>query len=172
MQSKSIDLRLFLAISLLGLATVLLMPGLSLAQGDMIVYPEKGQNQQQQQTDQVECYTWAKQQSGFDPMAAPTASTPPPPREHREGGAGRGLVRGGLLGAAVGAIAGDAGKGAAIGATSGALIGGVRRHDQRERQEMAQQQWEQQQVANYSQGRNQYNRAYAACMEGRGYTVR
>jgi len=33
-----------------------------------------------------------------------------------------------------------------------------------------QQQWEQQ-AAEYAQNRDKYNRAYAACLEGRGYTV-
>jgi len=62
------------------------------------------------------------------------------------------------LGAAVGAIAGDAGKGAA----AGAVLGGVRGR----RQSMAAQQAQQQET------RSAYDRAFAACMEGRGYTVR
>jgi hypothetical protein len=35
-----------------------------------------------------------------------------------------------------------------------------------------QRQREQEQVAQYQQSRNNYNRAYSACLEGRGYTVR
>jgi hypothetical protein len=62
------------------------------------------------------------------------------------------------MGAAVGAIAGDAGKGAA----AGAVVGGARGR----RGSMAAQQ--QQQAASS----NAYDRAFAACMEGRGYTVR
>ena len=48
----------------------------------------------------------------------------------------------------------------------------MRRADQNRRQAQAQQQWEQEQIQNYEQGRNSYNRAYAACLESRGYTVR
>ena len=54
----------------------------------------------------------------------------------------------------------------------GAVMGGMRRADQNRKQAQQQQQWEQEQAAQYQQGRNNYNRAYAACMEGRGYTVR
>ena len=45
---------------------------------DMYAYPNKGQSQEQQEKDQFECFNWSKQQSGFDPMAMPTASAPPP----------------------------------------------------------------------------------------------
>ena len=65
---------------------------------------------------------------------------------------------GAALGAGVGAIAGDAGKGAAAGAVVGGVAG--------RRRSMAAQQ--QQQEAT----RSAYDRAFAACMEGRGYTVR
>ncbi len=136
---------------------------------ELMIYPGKGQSTEQQAKDKFECYGFAKGQSGFDPMAAPTASSPPPQQEAQQGGAGRGALRGGLGGAAIGAIAGDTKKGAAIGAVGGSLIGGMRRHDQKTREVHDQQQWEQQQ---YSNNRNNYNRAYAACLEGRGYTVR
>jgi len=139
---------------------------------ELIVYPNKGQSKQQQEKDQFECYTWAKGQSGFDPMAPPTATAPPPQQEAQQGGVGRGAVRGGAVGLAAGAIAGDAGKGAAIGAASGAMIGGMRRRDQRAREEQKQEQWAQEQTANYQQGRSNYNRAYSACLGGRGYTVK
>ncbi len=71
-----------------------------------------------------------------------------------------------------GAIAGDAGKGAAIGAASGAIVGGARRRDQQRQQQQAEQQWTQQQAATYAKNRDGYNRAYGACLEGRGYTVK
>ena len=43
-------------------------------------------------------------------------------------------------------------------------------HGQADQQ--AQQQWEQEQAANYMQNRNNYNRAYGACLEGKGYTAK
>lgn len=139
---------------------------------DLIVYPDKGQSRQQQEQDKYQCYEWAKGQSGFDPMKEPTATAPPPTREAPQGGVLRGGAGGALIGVTAGAIAGDAGKGAAIGAATGALIGGLRRREQVAREEQQQQQWAEQQVASYQQGRSTYNRAYSACLEGRGYTVK
>jgi len=139
---------------------------------DMFVYPAKGQSNEQMEKDKFSCYGWAKQNTGFDPMAAPRASSAPPPQQAQKGGAGRGAVRGGLGGAAIGALAGDTRKGAAIGAVGGGLIGGVRRNDQVKQEQHSRQQWEQQEAANYSHNRNNYNRAYAACLDGRGYTVK
>jgi hypothetical protein len=139
---------------------------------DLIVYPAKGQSQKQQEQDKAECYDWAKKQSGFDPMSQPTATAPPPSAEAPQGGVLRGGARGALVGLAAGAIAGDAGKGAAIGAATGGLLGGMRRRDQAIQQEQAQQQWAQQQAAAYQQNRANYDRAFGACMEGRGYTVK
>ena len=139
---------------------------------DVFIYPNKGQTKQQQDKDKYECYIWAKQQTGFDPMAQPTATAPPPAKEAKQGGVVKGAARGALVGVAVGAIAGDAGKGAAIGAAGGGLFGGMRRKDQQRQQEQAEQQWAQQQAANYEQNRSKYNRAFGSCMEGRNYTVK
>ena len=75
-------------------------------------------------------------------------------------------------GAAIGAIAGDAGTGAAIGAIGGGLFGGMRKHGQNKDDERNQQQWEQEQANNYARNRTEYDRAYSACLEGRGYTVK
>ena len=136
------------------------------------VYPDKGQSAEQQEKDKYECYTWAKGQTGFDPMQVPTATAPPPGQEAPEGGVARGAARGAAVGLAAGAIADDAGKGAAIGAASGALIGGMRRRDQQRQQQQAEQQWAQEQTANYANQRNNYNRAYSVCLEGRGYSVK
>jgi uncharacterized protein YcfJ len=153
------------------LLLVLLLSGFAVAQ-DLMIYPAKGQSQDQMEQDKYQCYSWAKGQTGFDPMQVPTATQAPPQQEAQQGGVGRGAVRGGLVGLGVGAIAGDAGKGAAIGAASGGLIGGMRRHDQVRRQQQAEQQWANDQAANYSRRRSEYNRAYSACLEGRGYSVK
>lgn len=139
---------------------------------DLMVYPTQGQSQEQQQSDEFECYNWSKQESGFDPMAAPQATAPPPQQQGSQASPLGGAARGAAVGAVGGAIGGNAGKGAAIGAATGALFGGMRRHEQTRQQKQAQQQWEQQQAAQYQQNRNNYNRALAVCLEGRGYTVR
>jgi len=157
-----------IAISLL-VAT--LIAGAAVAQ-ELIIFPSQGQSQEQLEKDKFECYTWAKGQTGFDPMEVPKATAPPPQKEAQKGGVGRGAVRGAAVGVAAGAIAGDAGKGAAIGAASGGLMGGMRRRDQARQQGQAEQQWAQDQAAQYTKRRNEYNRAYAACLEGKGYTVK
>jgi hypothetical protein len=155
----------------ISLLIILLAVGVVLAQ-ELIIYPAKGQSQEQLDKDKYECYSWAKQQTGFDPMQQPKATEPPPQQQAQKGGVGRGAVRGAGVGLAAGAIAGDAGKGAAIGAASGAIVGGARRRDQQRQQQQAEEQWAQQQAATYSKNRDGYNRAYGACLEGRGYTVK
>ncbi|MGD8241835.1 MAG: hypothetical protein PVF55_00935 [Desulfobacterales bacterium] len=162
-------------VSMAVIALALGFAGPAISDGDFVVYPAKGQSQDQTEKDKYECYNWAKQESNFDPMKTPTASSPPPAKEKETGGAVKGAVGGGLLGAGIGAIAGGksgAGKGALIGGGGGALVGGMRRSDQKKREQQRQQQWEREQVANYQAGRNAYNRAYAACLEGRGYSVK
>src|SRR5512137_211977 len=131
---------------------------------DPYVYPGKGQSNEQMEQDKFSCYQWAKGQTGFDPMQAQQATAPPP---QQRGGALRGAAGGAAMGAAIGAIAGNAGKGAAIGAASGGIIGGARQRQGNKQQE----QNAQQQSAQYSQQRSEYNRAWGACMSGRGYTV-
>jgi len=146
-------------------ASLMLMLLTAAATAQPIVYPAKGQNQGQQEQDQFSCYSWAKQQTGFDPTVAPQTTAAPPPAR---GGVVPGAAKGATIGAIGGAIGGNAGKGAAIGATTGAVFGGMRRA-QSEQQRAA---YAQQQNAQYEQARSSYNRAFAACMEGRGYTVK
>jgi len=136
------------------------------------VYPERGQSPQQQEFDRGQCYSWAVQQSGFDPANPQVAMGPPPQYQEPTAGPFRGAAGGAALGAIGGAIGGDAGKGAAIGAGVGFLFGGMRRMRQEEEQQQMQQQYAMQQDSMLSQGKGNYDRAFAACMAGRGYTVR
>ena len=138
---------------------------------DLIIYPAKGQSQEQMEKEKFECYTWAKQQTGFDPMQVPTASTPPPQEQAGQGGA----LKGAAVGAGAGALIkrdGSRSKGAGTGAVVGGVLGGVRQGRQTSKDQQARQQWEQQQANEYAQKRNTYNRAYSGCMEGKGYTVK
>ena len=135
---------------------------------ELMIFPNSGQSAEQQEEDKFACYSWAKGESGFDPMAPPTATEPPPQEGAQKGGAGKGLVRG----AAVGAIVGDSSKSARRGAAAGATVGGMRRQDQKKKEAAERQQWEQEQQRIYAENRNRYNRAYAACLEGKNYTVR
>jgi Glycine-zipper domain len=131
-----------------------------------VIYPAKGQSHEQQNTDKGECHVWAVQQSGFDPAKAPAATAPPPSQPG--GQRARGAARGAAVGAVGGAIAGDAGTGAAAGAAMGTMAGGMKKRDQAKAQQ-AQAQQQQQATAQAQAG---YSKAIAACLEGRGYTVK
>ncbi len=137
-----------------------------------IIYPGKGQTPQQQDKDNYECYNWAKQNSGFDPMAPIQPTAPPPPAQAAKGGVGKGAAVGAVGGLAVGSLSGNAGKGAAAGAIAGGLIGGVQRKQQQNEMAVQQEQYAQQQQVALNQKRDGYNRAYTACMEGKGYTLK
>jgi hypothetical protein len=121
------------------------------------VYPAKKQTAQQQKQDDGECLAWAKKDTGIDPAAA---SQPAPQKTGPAVGGGERL-KGAAGGAVIGGIAGDAGAGAAV----GTVVGGAKaRKNQQAQNQQAQQQQQ--------QARNRYYKAYAACMEGRGYTVK
>jgi OmpA family protein len=143
-------------------------------QADLVVYPAKGQSAQQQSKDEGECQTWAKGNTGVDPVAVANASgqapaTPPP----QQGGQRvRGAARGAAAGAAVGAVAGDAGKGAAVGAATGTVVAGSRKR-RGEAAANQQAQAQNQQAASDRQAQMAtFNKAYSACLEGRGYSVK
>jgi hypothetical protein len=151
-----------IAVTIIGLALCFTA---NLAQGEVFVYPKGGQSQEQFEYDQFQCHKWAQQQTGFDPTQPQPAAAAPPPQQ---GGAVRGAARGAALGAVGGAIGGNAGKGAAIGAGVGATAGLMRQSRQNQQAAAAQQQAQGQQQANVQR----YERAYGACLAGRGYQVR
>lgn len=116
----------------------------------VFAYPTKGQSQAQQDQDNAACTRFADAQ-------APVQQAPSGAGRHARGTVG-GAARGAAVGAAVGAIAGDAGKGAGIGAVAGGVRG--RRGSQRAEYEAQ------------AGAQNDWARAFAACMEGKGYTVK
>ena len=163
------------------------------AWGKVYAYPMKNQSAQQQQKDEGECDAWATQQTGFDPRR--------PPQFHGSGGDyggpsgsvqsgifGRGQYgegggiadagKGALGGLLIGGIAGDAGKGAAIGSLSGLFLGAVKRSSAESEREAWHAQHQQQQAAARAQYNQQiqqmqgeHDRAFGACMSGRGYRI-
>jgi len=109
--------------------------------------PTRGQSYERVAQDTTTCESWAQQQTGYDPVAE-TAK-----------GAVVGTLLGGALGAGGGAAlgaasGGSAGRGAATGAVVGGLVGGVAGG-----------------AYQYSKSKEGYDRAYAACMSGRGYST-
>lgn len=137
-------------------------------QADLYVYPQKGQSTEQTDKDKHECYGWAKGKAGFDPMAAPKASTPAPKVEEKKGGA----VKGAAAGAVAGKVLGNSSKTTKKSAAAGAVVGGAKQGSDNKKQQQAKTDWEQKEASNYAANRNEYNRAYGACLEGRGYSVK
>ena len=149
----------------LSLAAIL-TAGAAVAQ-DLMIYPAQNQAPEQQERDKFECYGWAKGEAGFDPMVQPRATEPPPEQQSTRGG----VLRGAAIGGVVGNIAGGDSDDRRSARRAGAAIGGIKQRNTKRRNEQAQQQWEQEQQQIYQQNRNNYNRAYSACLTGRGYTV-
>ena len=134
----------------------------------IVAFPAKDQSQQKQKEDEYACYNWAKDNSGIDPLNLPKVAAPPP-ETGPTGGAVVGAAKGAAAGVAIGAIAGDAGKGAAIGAVAGGLAG-------RRAGKQAQAQENQQAQAGAAKSeqdmKNSFIKAFSACMEGKGYTIK
>jgi hypothetical protein len=151
-------------------------PALKPATLGLFVYPGTGQDATQQGKDEGECYAWAQQQTGIDPTAPPKAVAAP---EAPKGGAVKGAARGAARGAAVGAAGDDdykrdegnldAGEGAAAGAAAGAVKG---RRAQKKAQKQAEAQAKQATQTQDAQTKDTFKKAWGACLEGRGYSVK
>lgn len=135
------------------------------AGAQQFVYPAKGQTPEQQKSDEAACYSWAVQQSGFDPAKPPAAAAPQPATTATGAAPGSGL-RGAARGAVVGEIiSDDAGTGAAVGAVAA-------RGQSRRQNAAASQQAAAQQQGAMQQQQDAFGKARGACLEGRGYTVK
>jgi len=138
-----------------GLAAVAL--GAAAWAAQPVIYPAKGQSASQQKKDDGECKTWATGNTGVDPAALAAA---PPPRA-------RGAAKGAVIGGAIG-DSDDAKTGAVV----GAVAGGAKARQQKQAAASQQQQAAQQQSQQQQQQMATFQKAYGACMEGRGYTVK
>jgi hypothetical protein len=134
-------------------ALALVLAGQAAAQS-LSVYPAKGQSASKQASDRAACDRWAAEQTGYNPAVA----SPPP---QKKGGVAKGALGGGAIGGIAGSLGGEAGGGAAAGAVIGGVVGGVR---QRRQNDAAK--------AQQAQNLANYNRSLAACLTGRGYTVK
>lgn len=127
-----------------------------------VAYPAKGQSSQLQSSDKAACQSWAKKETAFDPAT-------PPPAKPQVANARGGMLRGAVVGAAAGELINDdAGKGAAVGATAGGVRQGVRNQGAQASVDADYQA----KLAAYQNGQAAFSKAYGACMEGRGYTVK
>lgn len=140
-------------------------------------YPTRNQSAAQQERDRYECYLWAVKQTGFDPSAPQLAPhqrlevVPQPPPGHD---VAAGAVTGAVLGAIVSPPRQSA-EGALFGAVAGAIIGAASEAARQEQAERIQEYYDRrggQHTARIEQQAGSYRRAMAACLEGRGYSVR
>ena len=134
----------------------------------LFVYPSNGQSQQQQKRDEYECYQWAVEQSGIDPLDLPKIEVAPA-QSGPTGGAVVGAAKGAAAGAAIGAITGDAGQGAAVGAVVGGLSG---RRAGKQAQAQQNQQAQAGAAAAEQEMINSFKKAFSVCIEGKGYTIK
>lgn len=135
------------------------------AAAEPVVYPAKGQTAEQQERDQFECHQWATKDTGVDPVALAEqklAATPPAQPKGHSAAAGAGL------GAAGGAMEGDAAAGASRGFGIGRMISVMRSKRQLREQQSA----NTQEASAMQTQLDTYDRAYAACLTGRGYSVK
>ena len=128
---------------------------------DVFVYPSKGQSDEQMMRDKEQCHEWSVNQTGVDPEKV--ASAPP---SSSSSGAGSALGGAGM-GAVRGAVSGEAGAGAVEGFGIGRLVHAIRARRQMEQQQQAAAQEQEQKQAQLQK----YDRAFNACLTGRGYTV-
>lgn len=134
----------------------------------VFIFPGDGQDQVQQDADEMTCFNWAKEQTGYDPLN-PTQVYIAPVETGPDGSAIVGAAGGAAAGAAIGAIAGDAGEGAAI----GAIVGGLRsRRAKKSREAQQQAQNNANEEAQEQKMTDDYKRAFSVCMEAKGYTVK
>jgi len=139
-------------------------------------YPNSGQSPEQQNRDRYECYLWAVKKTGFDPSQPQVAShmrvdVVPMPAPGYDTAAG--AVTGAVLGAAVSRPR-DTAEGAVIGAVTGALIGAASdasRVEQADRIQAHYDRLDAERASQLERNAQDYRRAMAACLEGRGYTV-
>lgn len=160
-------------------AAIMLAMSTAAAAQTPVVYPAKNQSAELQATDDSACKAWAQENTGIDPAApvatAPAAAPPPPtgPQGHRLRGAARGAAAGAVAGEI---IDGDSSDGAKTGAAVGVVAGGARarreRAAQQQQAQASQAQAQAQAQQSQAQAADTYQRAYGACMEGRGYTVK
>jgi hypothetical protein len=130
----------------------------------LYVYPKSHQTSTQQLTDESQCYSDAKSQTGYDPDATTTAAKP----EDKKSGdkpVAKGAARGAVISGATG---GDA----AAGARRGAMLGSIKaKREEKKETEQADKQADAAKTAS-QQSLDNFKRSLSACLDSRGYSVK
>jgi hypothetical protein len=134
----------------------------------LYVYPKNSQSASQQLTDESQCYSNAKTQTGYDPNTTTTAAAPK--KQDPKGGDDHDMAKGAARGAIIsGATGGDA----AAGARRGAIIGGIKeKRKQKQETQQDQKQADAAKTATTPQPLDNFKRSMSACLDARGYSVK
>jgi hypothetical protein len=130
----------------------------------LYVYPKNHQTSTQQLTDESQCYSSSKQQTGYDPNATTTAAKPDD-KKSGDKPVAKGAVRGAVVSGATG---GDP----AAGARRGAMLGSIKeKRQQKQQTEQEQKQADASKTAS-QQSLDNFKRSLSACLDSRGYSVK
>ena len=154
--------------------------GPPLADAAQYVYPIRGQDMAKQASDEADCSTLARQQSGFDPSTSPSApfqafAPTGTPSDTAATSMDLGAIGGGGQGGPAGALGGGGPgeAGAAVTAMTGAIGPSLGVVDELTGAPAPDVDALQPRVRKPQQpsGQANYDRARAACLSGRGYSV-
>jgi len=130
----------------------------------LYVYPKTHQTSTQQLTDESQCYSDAKTQTGYDPNATTTAAKPQD-KKSTEKPVAKGAMRGAVISGATG---GDP----AAGARRGAMLGSIKeKRQEKQKTEQEQKQADATKTAS-QQSLDNFKRSMSACLDARGYSVK
>jgi hypothetical protein len=129
----------------------------------LYVYPKNHQTNSQQLTDESQCYSNARTQTGYDPNTTTTAA-----RTEDKKSDDKPVAKGAMRGAVIsGATGGDP----AAGARRGALLGGIKEKRQEKKENESEKQADAQKAAS-QQTLDNFKRSLSACLDSRGYSVK
>ena len=132
----------------------------------LYVYPKNSQSATQQLTDESQCYSNAKTQTGYDPNTTTTAAAPK--KQDTKSGDDHDMAKSAARGAIIsGATGGDA----AAGARRGAIIGGIK-EKRKSKQEAEQAQKQADAAKTTTTPLDNFKRSMSACLDARGYSVK
>jgi len=167
--------RIFFIFAIIGfcMATTVYAAGI-----DTYAFPQKGQTAEQQQQDEGFCVQWAQDQTGIDLAVLKykqqeAAEEQQKAQEASASRAGRPLLRTAATGAALGGISNNMDDGAGKGAVAGVTLAASRaRTHSLEQKRQGVVDTANAKEQNVQADSEKYTKAYSACMEGKGYSIR
>lgn len=145
---------------------------------DTYAFPQKGQTADQQKQDEGFCTQWAQEQTGLDltllKYKQEEATKAQQQAEQQSSNSrGRPLLRTAATGAALGGIENNMDDGAGKGAVKGVTVAASRsRTRAAEQKTQGAVNAANTQASSVQADSEKYTKAYSACMEGKGYSIR